>query len=309
VASANNRTIGDDYPHYIGTWFDVPYRIDRIREMLDETALLGSDDFRRMLRDEQSHLARELTPLIIHSMQGNAEGIYGEALSTMEDWDYEMSTDAAAPMLLDLTWIALHKVLFQDELGDEVDILLGGGGIPRRMIYGIVRTGQSAWCDDVSTPDHTEDFGDNLRSAFHAAVDSVAARFGDNPSEWRWGDLHQTSLDHPMGGVAIVEKLFGVNSSLYPVGGSFHTVRPFAYPLGESFLAHHGASQRHIYDPSDWDKSLSVIPTGNSGVPASPHYLDQTDMYINNQYHRDHFSREAVEANYKYKAVFAPQLK
>jgi len=47
-----------------------------------------------------------------------------------------------------------------------------------------------------------------------------------------------------------------------------------------------------------------VIPTGTSGIPASPHYLDQTPLYINNLYHRDHFSREAVESNQLYKAIF-----
>jgi penicillin amidase len=69
-------------------------------------------------------------------------------------------------------------------------------------------------------------------------------------------------------------------------------------------VSDHGASERHIFHTADWDRSLTVIPTGTSGVPASPHYLDQTPLYINNQYHSDYFSREAVEAHYRYKAVF-----
>ena len=126
----------------------------------------------------------------------------------------------------------------------------------------------------------------------------------DDLNTWEWGKLHSVALMHPMGGVSIVEKLFRVNRGPYPIGGSSHTVCPYSYPKGSSFVANHGASERHIFHTADWDRSLTVIPTGTSGVPASPHYLDQTPLYINNLFHRDHFSREAVEANYLYKAVF-----
>ncbi|MEA3460413.1 MAG: penicillin acylase family protein, partial [Bacteroidota bacterium] len=101
-----------------------------------------------------------------------------------------------------------------------------------------------------------------------------------------------------------VERLFKVNRGPYSIGGSSHTVCPYTYPRGENFIADHGASERHIFHTSDWDRSLMVIPTGISGIPSSPHYLDQTKLYINNKYHRGYFSREAVESNHLYKAVF-----
>jgi penicillin amidase len=107
-----------------------------------------------------------------------------------------------------------------------------------------------------------------------------------------------------MGGVAIVDKLFRVNRGPYPVGGSFHTVCPYTYPAGSDFVANHGASERHIFNTADWDKSLTVIPTGTSGIPASPHYLNQTQLYINNRFHRDLFTRNMVEENMKYRAVY-----
>jgi penicillin amidase len=109
---------------------------------------------------------------------------------------------------------------------------------------------------------------------------------------------------HPLGSVGLVEKLFKVNRGPYSVGGSFHTVSPYSYPTGRSYIANSGASERHIFDPADWDRSLTVIPTGTSGIPASPHYMDQTPLYLENMYHRDLFSREAVEASAKYKAIF-----
>jgi penicillin amidase len=52
--------------------------------------------------------------------------------------------------------------------------------------------------------------------------------------------------------------------------------------------------------------SLSVIPTGTSGVPASDHYCDQTALYINGEYHNDMFSKELVIRSAKYTMIFIP---
>ncbi|MFA6482488.1 MAG: penicillin acylase family protein, partial [Bacteroidales bacterium] len=44
VASANCKTAPNDYPYYISDWYVLPYRMDRIREMLTEKEKLSSDD-------------------------------------------------------------------------------------------------------------------------------------------------------------------------------------------------------------------------------------------------------------------------
>ncbi|MFH0758689.1 MAG: penicillin acylase family protein [Bacteroidota bacterium] len=305
VSSANNRTVGDDYPYYIGTWYSLPNRIERIREMLDSQKEHGIEDFQRMLRDQTSVFARKMTPVYLEALEGRTDGIYQSAQQVLEQWDYNLEATSSAALIYEIMWIELQEAMFRDELGEErYGLLLSNPVIPRNLINRIRLTGESGWCDDVSTPETTETFSDNIRTAFHQAVDTISAQFGNDPGTWQWGDLHKVSLIHPMGGVNIVDKLFRVNRGPYPVGGSFHTVCPYSYPAGKSFIANHGASERHIFNTADWDKSLTIIPTGISGVPASPHYLDQTESYVNNRFHRDYFSSDAVKANMKYKAEF-----
>jgi len=305
VSSANNRTVDDDYPYYIGTWFAMPYRIERIREMLDSQPKHGVEDFKRMLRDQTSHLAKKMTPVYIEALEGKLDGKYNDALAELERWDYNMEASSSAAFIFEITWLELNRALFADELGDEFfKLLLDYNIIARNLIHKISITGESVWCDDVSTEDITESFQDNILSAFTHAVDTISSMYGENPESWQWGDLHKVSLLHPMGSVAIVDRIFNVNRGPYPIGGSYHTVSPYTYPLGKSYIANHGASERHIFNTLNWDESLTVIPTGESGVPASPHYLDQTELYINNLYHNDPFSREAVKRSKKYEAVF-----
>lgn len=305
VSSANNRTVDDTYPYYIGTWYVMPYRIDRIREMLEEKEIFGTEDFKRMLRDQTSHFARDFVPIYLDVLEGNTDGIYRDASKILNSWDYQMSASSSAALIFDMLWIELNRAIFHDELGEKnYPILFQNKTLTQNLINQVRITGESAWCDNVLTPGVKETFYDNIETAFHQTVDTLSSLYGPDPNEWQWGDLHKVSLMHPMGSVAIVDKLFKVNRGPYPIGGSSHTVCPYSYPLGRSFIANHGASERHIFHTADWDRSLTVIPTGTSGVPASPHYLDQTDLYINNLFHRDHFSKDAVESNMKYKSVF-----
>ena len=304
VSSANNKTVNEDYPYYIGSWFSLPWRIGRIREMLEEKEVFGTDDFKRMLRDQTSHFAMRYTPVYLDALQNLDSDDYQAAIELLSEWDYDMKASSSAALIFEIMFIELNKAMFYDELGDQHYGHLAYNAIARNLIEKTRITGQSLWCDNVNTPGVTESFYDNIRTAFQQSVDTLTAMYGPDANSWEWGKLHSVALIHPMGGVSIVDKLFRVNRGPYPIGGSSHTVCPYTYPRGSSFVANHGASERHIFHTADWDRSVTVIPTGTSGVPASPHYLDQTPLYINNQFHRDHFSREAVEANYLYRAVF-----
>jgi penicillin G amidase len=81
-------------------------------------------------------------------------------------------------------------------------------------------------------------------------------------------------------------------------------VSPYTY--GEGFRVYEGASERHIFNTANWDESLTIIPTGNSGIPASEFYLSQTDSYINGRFYKDAFSESAVKSAAKYTLVLKP---
>jgi len=258
-----------------------------------------------MQQDQISQLAKKMTPLYLEAIQDNTDGIYNEAFQILEKWDQNLEASSSAALIYEMLWLELNRAIFLDELGEKLyPMLLQNGSITQNLINRITITGKSLWCDNVTTSHRAESFQDNIRTAFNATVDTLVSMYGTDPSIWQWGDLHKVALIHPLGSVNIIDRIFKVNRGPYPVGGSFHTVCPYSYPLGHSFVANHGASERHIFNTSDWDESLTVIPTGTSGVPASLHYLDQTELYVNNRFHRDHFTREAVEANWLYKAVF-----
>jgi penicillin amidase len=91
-----------------------------------------------------------------------------------------------------------------------------------------------------------------------------------------------------------------------PFGGSTYTVSnavvslrtPFATPLGTSF--------RFLADLSDPDQSRSVIPTGASGHPLSPHYFDQNAEWLEGRTHALPLERPTIEASPHGKLTLQP---
>lgn len=310
VASANNRTIGDDYPYYISCWFDLPNRYQRITEVLSSKNMLGIEDFKTLQSDQNSKFAEGIIPVFLKALEpciGEMNDIQKASLEYLKEWKFDMPVTSVASAVFECTCLELTRVIFMDELGGELyKSLIEQDLLPVYFIDGLRKKEGSVWCDNVATPDIKETLADNIESAFFAANDSLSVRLGNNVREWEWGKLHKLTLVHPLGRVRILDRIFNLNRGPYPVGGSFHTVSPYSFPWLNAFNSDEGSSHRHIYTVGDWNSSLTVIPTGNSGIPASKNYCDQTEMYLNYLYHPDPFSRDEVEKYAASRMSFRP---
>jgi penicillin amidase len=303
VSSANNKTVSDEYPFYISFRFFPPYRIGRIRQMLDEKEKFGMDDFKRMITDQHSSYAALLTPYIlkVSERQTDMTTLEASSLKLLKEWDYDMNADLVAPTLFEYFRISFSENLLADELGGLFPQL--PAAINDYYIYKILVAGPDEWVDNVKTPGK-ETLDDIIQKSFTDCVKALLETYGTDTVKWKWGDIHKITLEHPMSKVKILDRIFHLNSKEYRIGGSNHTVCPFGYP--EGFKVDNGASERHIFNTADWDESYSVIPTGISGVPGSEFYLSQTGTYLEGKFYKDHFSERAVKAAAKYTMKLKP---
>lgn len=303
VSSANNKTVSSDYPYYISFRFYVPYRISRIRNMLEEKEILGIDDFKRMITDQHSDYARLLTPFVIKLKErlNEMDPTESAAFSSLEVWDFNMDKDKAAPAIFEF----LSKSLANNLLGDELEELFVQlpGSIKDYYIYRILETGADRWVDDINTPSN-ETLDEIILKSFKDGVKTLSETYGTDVNKWTWGSIHRISLDHPLATVKIIDRIFKLSSGKVGVGGSNHTVCPYTYK--EGFIVTDGASERHIFNTANWDESYTVIPTGASGIPSSEFYLSQTNTYLNGGFYKDAFSDGAVKAAAKYTLKLIP---
>lgn len=303
VSSANNKTMPDDYPYYISYWYAQPDRIDRIREMLEDKELLGIEDFQRMHADVKSKKAERMTPIFLSVL--NSEVILNSnekaAREELQSWNYELTRESAAATVFEVLYRKVCENLIKDELSPELfEAVMGQRMLLENLMVNIVASGKSDLADDVRTP-QTESFDSIVVRSFKETVADLNGQLGEDIQDWNWGKIHTLTLAHPLGVVEMLNKVLKLNRGPYAVPGSYHTVGPYSYSYNNLYKVHHGASHRHIFDVSHWDRSKTVIPTGTSGIPASDFYLNQTEMYLNNRYHADPFSKTEVEKAAKYR--------
>ena len=309
VSSANNRTVDSTYPYHIGTWYDMPYRIDRIREMLEEKEIFSLEDFKSIQNDQHSKYTSlflsTLLPLIGNRM--DMDETEQSALQQLKNWDCNLGKESSEASISEFWAYQFLRSVYSDELGNELfKKFLAGTHFSRIAMFYLLTHKQSVWIDNINT-EQIENLEDIAAESYKNAMDSLRMQYGAKISDWKWGSIHQITLAHPIAKIKLLNILFRMNRGPYPVGGSFHTVSPYKYPYFEPQLVEHGSSHRSIYDLNDWEKCISVIPTGISGIPASPYYCNQTQMYVNGEYHSDYFTPERVKANVENRMVFIPR--
>lgn len=306
VASANNKPVDDDYPYFISYWYDLPPRIERIHQLLNEKERLSVNDFAEIQTDQVSALVSRLKPGLVRELNRTNNTKVREIMLALEEWDGDYHPKSYEAAAFEVFYQKFIENSLKDDLGDTLyQEFMKSKILVRNFVYNNWMK-RSSWYDISTTPDEVEGFSDIVLKSMKETVSMLSKEYGNRISNWQWGKIHQLTLKHPIGRNKLMNTLFKLNKGPYPVGGSFHTIAPFAYKHGDPFNVTHGASHRHVYSLDDWNRSLTVIPTGISGIPASPHYCDQTEMYLEKAYHQDVVDRDLIMRQKMYEMVFKP---
>jgi penicillin G amidase len=304
VSSANYNT-AQNFPYYINKWgFCGPYRLDRINEILKSKDKFSIEDIKTMQLDMKSKLPELLIKEIVADTNKSADltKLEKNALSILKAWDFSMEPQSSAAAIFENFKLCFIENTFKDQMGDD----LYQGYIKNKHAVGFaveqIWNTDSLWYDNINT-DKKEKFTDIVQKSFSDSITKLEKELGSNADSWEWGKMHTFTLNHPLGSVKILDMVFNLNKGKYELGGSLHTIPQYAYDFRKPFKVNHGPSQRHVYDLSQWDKSFSVIPTGNSGIPSSKHYCDQTQLYVNGKFHVDYVSKSKIKEAAEYTMV------
>jgi penicillin amidase len=217
-----------------------------------------------------------------------------------------MDAKSGAAALFETFYLKFMRNTFQDEMGEKLFRSYIKGKNPVQYAMDQLWRQKSSWYDRQKTSDQKESFRDILLLSFRQSVSHLKEEMGSDVQDWQWGDIHTLELKHPLASVKILDIIFGLNRGPFALGGSMHTIPQFAYKYNKPFGIVHGPSQRHVYNLEDWDKSYSVIPTGNSGIVGSEHYCDQTDLFVRGNYHPDYFSKKLIMKHARYTLQLKP---
>ena len=292
IVTANQRITPPDYPYFVTSEWQPPYRADRIQQLLDATPKHDVNSFARIQADVVSLAMRELLPkmLKIHPT-GEAAG---QALGLLGKWDGSMSAGRPEPLIAWAWWRELSRAIYADELGD----VFRPNWLSRAPFLSAVLSGDpglARWCDNVLTP-AVETCETMLLRSLEGALADLTRRYGSEMAGWRWGEAHVARHEHrPFGRQPLLARVFDIR---VPSPGDAYTVNVGRNNLNddaEPFVSRHAASLRAIYDLSDLEKSLYIHSGGQSGNVLSEHYRAFSEAWAKNEYIPMHAKRDTLD--------------
>ena len=294
LGTANHDTRPDDYPYYYSSYFSPSYRYRRMGEVLNAAGKTTVEDHWRLIQDERNLQSDRLRSTIVHAL--DASGEQADLAAILTDWDGVDAVDSPAPLIYQTIYRCFALATFRDELGDELAAdMLSAWYFWQERFDAMVTAGESRWFDNVTTTARIETMADTIRAAAREARSELNARFGEDPTDWRWGEAHTITFVSPLRQAGIGRDLLGGGE--YEMSGSRDTLRRGSYSFVEPYAVRAHDSLRLVVDLGDTEKIAAVVPGGAVGRQFHAHQADQLEAWARGEMRHWWFSRDAIEAN------------
>jgi penicillin G amidase len=295
VQTANQRIVGDDYPHYLSLDYAPPHRGMRLVDRLSQLQNATIEDMRSIHHERLSLPSRILVKAMSSLEPDDARE--GDALKRLLAWDGLMDKHAVAPSI----YVATRDHLTRLAAASEKASKLRSNPYPAdpaplsvearlwAEVIGMVEE------DDTSMLDEGQTWAALLAQALSGAVAQLREELGDDMDVWHWGKLHTTRPVHPLAGVFPVHAQT-LNPPSVSQSGDGDTPNASATYPGQSYQVNGTSVARYAFDLADWDSSRWVVPLGSSGHPGSPHFADQAQDWSEVRFNPMTYSWDKVVA-------------
>jgi penicillin G amidase len=275
LVSANNRIVGDDYPHHITSDYLDGYRARRIEELILAEPEHDGESFEAMQSDHYSIPGMETVHRLARLRPRDQREV--AAIERLKSWDGSLAVDSVAASIYQAFTMRLARDVARAAIRD------------RDLAERWLDRSDSGFINHVTSPWRWHSHllalwgeGDEklvgrsweglVRDALRGALDDLEDRFGPDPDAWRWGRVHRLDFPHAIGAAnPVFAQVF--NRSL-EAGGGQETVSQIAHDPNDPFKAVWAPCWRMVADPAAPGGSRWQAFTGQSGQAGSPHYDD-----------------------------------
>lgn len=270
IATANNRTLGKDYPYIVGYNFANSHRAYRINKRLREMDQVTEQDMFQLQLDTTNHFFEFYQQLALSVLTEDAianEPLLLEAQKQIAAWDGQVEVDSIAFGLL---------VRFRETLAEDVfePFLVLCYNTDRRFSYSwrnmetplrilLKERIPATLPDPANYPDWETFILEKLEESIEQLLRKYELKSLD---QLTWGTIHKTEISHPIGFIPMLGKI--LNMPQKPLPGGYHCVRATS------------ASERMVISPGREADGILHIPSGQSGHPLSENYKDQFSYWL-----------------------------
>ncbi|TDV43209.1 penicillin acylase family protein [Actinophytocola oryzae] len=280
VASTNQRSVGPDYPYYLGTSldFDPGYRQSVILADLQAGQPNTTEDVTDLQADVTDSLAARLVPALLTALGDRRS----PAADLLRGWDHTMREDSPAASVW-FTFLRTYlRLVFQPWWeAYDVPVKTDPWVFDLSTMPAPLREALEQWT--LHDPDNSaftppggppRDAATVMRAAFDEAVAELSSRLGPDPSTWAWGRSHQREIPSLTGTP-------GLGYGPYAADGDPWTVDAAVGGMTADF----GPSWRMVvaWQGGEAD-ALAIYPAGQSENPSSPLYDNLIPRWRRDEY-------------------------
>jgi penicillin amidase len=256
VVSANDRPPAGDIP--IGWFFAPNDRAERLTALLSASDSVSLAELAALQTDVAAPGVLALRDRLCTALGSPPRG--DAVFDAMAGW--EGAYDAASPGALAFELVLAHLVTAVIPPG-------------RRALYGAVWHSRNLLAREIDglAPEQ-------LSAAVTAALAAAQAVFARLRG---WGGAHRLRLSHPLGALPGVGRRYRFAD--WPWPGSDETVFKSSHGLvTRRHAVAYGSDARYLFDQADPDGNHLVLLGGQDGVPGSPAFLDQAELFRRGEY-------------------------
>ena len=273
VFSANQITVSNGYPYYIGWDYESGYRADEIYTLLNDTGGINTAKMENIQLTIHDFTTNILLPALVHSLKyGGLQDT--SAYSVLSTWNGNMTTNSTAAtiyyywqqnILKDVFMPYLQKYGINSSEGlNQTAFFLGSdsayhGPLIEDLVNWTMTDQNSSWFNNPVTG-QSRNLTTVSLSAFTQTVSYLDAKYGNYSNAWEWGNIHKRYLS----------SLFGINqfnTNELPAAGDGNTINA-AYGTVSDF----GPSWRMVVNLSHPETARGIYPGGISENPLSKYY-------------------------------------
>jgi penicillin amidase len=291
IVTANARVIGPDYKPYLTDRWEEPYRTARIFDLLQDRHDLRPEDMLKVQNDTYSYphmfLAEQLSTAAKSSPPKDARAQH--LIQQLKDWNGIAGADSVEVSFLQAVRRSLLEMILEPYLGNDTALY---DWRSMAFLQRVLTERPAKWL-----PSAYKNYDELLGAAADRAVSKLAAQTkSQRPKDWPWKRFNSLQMLHPMGRTGILKLVFSISDK--PQSGTIYSVRAASKS--------HGPSERFVANPANWDDSILLTTSGESGQVGSSHYTDQFSYWYEGKPIVVPFSDTAEKTTRKHSLTLKP---
>jgi penicillin amidase len=281
IVTANARVVGPNYKPYLTDRWEEPYRTARIYDLLHDRHDLRPADMLKVQTDTYSYphvfLADQL--LAAAKTVKPKDPRTQKLIEGLKDWNGIADANYPQVSFLQSARRAALDLLLEPFLGKDTSLYQWRS---TTFLQKMFTDRPAKWL-----PAAYKNYDELLIAAADLAVTNLAEETRSGRIEdWAWKRFNSLDMLHPIGREGLLKRFLSITEK--PQSGTVYSVR--------AATKRHGPAMRFVGNPGNWDESILVLPSGQSGHPGSSHYTDQFDYWYEGKPIFAPFS-DAAEAN------------